>query len=682
MKTVKLNCASCGAPIVIPDDVDTVVCSSCHSTMMVDRGEGYVTLKIVEKLANAIKENAYVTQVELKRMQLNQLISMEEMKINSLQTEFRAAKRRMPANITCTPEMADLLLQENDIRMHVRSLYADIARLEPGWEESLDVIRRDRQLVQQAINFLMPYGADTSIQNRIVKLHEESRRVNASYNALETKLLKRDLDTLNYPPFQDLTLEQMEELQEKIPGDLTRLAAGEQTEVKTKLQDQLKSTLDRIKAVYPRKKVESQAGPLPSLDIREPYPEAPEKLTSMVERVKTDLQKLNAIPDSQEKAHFVKKLELLESALTSRAKVDIPGTRAKKKKRRIITTVIVLAALLFVCLVTFIIISVTQNRTDDTDLKADDLNDQSAGLIGKTETTPQQVNSGTAYYEYSGTFLEVTSSVTYLREEPDPNASGSYKVEAGEILQVIPDDNVASPWYKVSTLDGSMTGYLALDWAMPFTVSSVWGDVLTQEFDSTVYSFDWSSYNVEWDESEVNDEYADSKVSYADGWYELDVTTNDTYIYFYSNTTPDYLPDQYQFSLALDAVTLDDSVYYGIQTNCVDGANFDALLISSDGYVYLIRVRDGLFSIIYDTEVYPNSWAALDPLGENTFSVVRLTASGGSTVVYKYAINGSVFAKIEQPAAGVKGTAMGAMIYMDDEGDHALIRMDNFIVTQ
>ncbi len=49
--------------------------------------------------------------------------------------------------------MADLLLQESDIRWHVRSLYADIAHLEPGWEESLDVIRRDRQLVQQAINF-------------------------------------------------------------------------------------------------------------------------------------------------------------------------------------------------------------------------------------------------------------------------------------------------------------------------------------------------------------------------------------------------------------------------------------------------------------------------------------------------------------------------------------------------
>ncbi len=353
----------------------------------------------------------------------------------------------MPPNLTCTPEMADLLLQESDIRMHVRSLYADIAHLEPGWEESLDVIRRDRQLVQQAINFLMPYGADTSIQNRIVKLHEESRRVNASYNALETKLLKRDLDTLNYPPFQDLTLEQMEELQEKIPGDLTRLAAGEQTEVKTKLQEQLKSTLDRIKAVYPHKKVESQAGPLRSLNIVEPYPEAPEKLISMVQSVKADLEKLKTIPDSQEKTHFVKKLELLESALTSRAKADIPGTRAKKKKRRVITTIIVLAALLFVCLVTFIIIAVTQNKTEDTDQKADDLNDQLAGLVEKTETTPQQVNSVSAYQEYSGTFLEVTSSVTYLREEPDLNASGSYKVEAGEILQVIPDDTVPTQWY-------------------------------------------------------------------------------------------------------------------------------------------------------------------------------------------------------------------------------------------
>lgn len=681
MKTVKLNCASCGAPIVIPDDVDTVVCSSCHSTMMVDRGEGYVTLKIVEKLANAIKENAYVTQVELKRMQLNQLISMEEMKINSLQTEFRAAKRRMPANITCTPEMADLLLQENDLRMHVRSLYADIAHLEPGWEESLDVIRRDRQLVEQAINYLMPYGADKSIQNRIVKLHEESRRVTASYNGLETKLLKRDLETLNYPVFQNLTLEQMEELQEKIPGDLTRLAAGEQTEVKTKLQEQLKSTLDRIKAVYPRKKVESQAGPLPSLDIREPYPEDPEKLTSMAGRVKVDLEKLNAIPDSKEKTYFAKKLELLESVLTSRAKADIPGTRARKKKRRTRTILLGIAGLIVTCVVAFVIYAVSSNRDGDSERKSDEIKDPLAGLVSQS-TTPQQSNSETTYEAFSADFMEVTSSVTYLREQPDLNASSLLKVEAGEILQVIQDDTVPNQWYKVATMDGSVTGYLALDWVMPFTVSSLPGEAEVQGFPTVVYSFDWSSYNSEWDESVDNDEFAYSVASYEDGWYQLDVTSNDTFIYFYSNYPLDNLPDQYRFSLTLDAVALEGDVYYGIQTNTIDGANFDALLVSREGTVFLLRVRNGYFSILYDTEMYPNTGAALDLLGTNIFSMTRYSASGGTMFTYQYAINGKVIVEMSQPATAVEGLTMGAMMYLGEKGDHVLIRMDDFVVQQ
>ena len=681
MKTVKLNCASCGAPIVIPDEVDTVVCSSCHSTMIVDRGEGYVTLKIVEKLANAIKENAYVTQVELKRMQLNQLISMEEMKINSLQTEFRAAKRRMPANLTCTPEMADLLLQENDIRMHVRTLYTDLARLEPGWEESLDVIRRDRQLVEQAINYLMPYGADKSVQNRIVKLHEESRRVTASYNALETKLLKRDLETLNYPVFQNLTLEQMEELQEKIPGDLTLLAAGDQTEVKTKLQEQLKLTLDKIKSVYPRKKVESQAGPLPSLDIREPYPEDPEKLTSMAGRVKADLEKLFAIPDSGEKTHFAKKLELLESVLTSRAKADIPGTRARKKKRRTIITLLVIAGIIVTCVVGFVIYAVLSNRDGGGERKSDEIKDQLAGLVSQS-TTPQQSSSGATYEAFSADFLEVTSSITYLRDQPDLNASGSYKVEAGEILQVIPDDSVPNQWYKVATMDGSMTGYLALDWVMPFTVSSLPGEVEVGGFSTVLYSFDWSSYNSDWDESVDDDEYANSVASYEDGWYQLDVTSNDTFIYFYSNTTLDNLPNQYQFSLTLDAEELQGDVFYGIQTNTIDGANFDALLVSQEGTVFLLRVRNGYFSILYDTEMYPNTGAVFDPYSTNEFSVTRLLSQGGRMFIYQYAINGKVIVEIDQPATAAEGLTMGAMMYMGEKGDHLLIRMDNFLVQQ
>ena len=499
---------------------------------------------------------------------------------------------------------------------------------------------------------------------------------------LRKKLLDRDLETSNYPAFQNLTLEQMEELQEKIPNDLIRLTEGEQTEVKVKLQEELKSTLERIKAVYPRKKVESQAGRLISLDFREPYPEDPGNLSVMAEKVHVDLERLSGITDSKEKTYFIKKLELLESLLSSRAEADIPGTRARKKKRRRRTTLIIIGSIIVICLVAFVIYAVLSTRDDSPERKVDEVRDQLAGLVSQSQSTPQQGSAGTTYQEFSADFLEVTSSVTYLREQPDLNASSTLKVEAGEILQVIPDDTVPNQWYKVSTLDGSETGYLALDWVMPFSVSSLPGEAEAYGFSTDVYSFDWSSYDSEWDESVDNDEYADSEVSYEDGWYQLDVTSNDSLIYFYSNYPMDNLTDQYRFSLSLNAIELVGDVYYGIQTNFIDGANFDALLVSQDGVVFLLRVRNGYFSILYDTAMYPNTGAVLKPYGVNQFAVIRVPNAGGTMHTYQYAINGKVIVEISQPATAAEGLTMGAMMYMGDKGDHLLIRMDNFLVQQ
>jgi hypothetical protein len=63
------------------------------------------------------------------------------MKLNSLQAELRATKRRAPGNAGITPEMVDLVLQDNDSRMHIRGLKKEIAQLDTGWEESLDYYR-------------------------------------------------------------------------------------------------------------------------------------------------------------------------------------------------------------------------------------------------------------------------------------------------------------------------------------------------------------------------------------------------------------------------------------------------------------------------------------------------------------------------------------------------------------
>ena len=49
MQIVKLNCTACGAPISITEDIDILFCTSCGSKLAVERGDGYITLKLVEK---------------------------------------------------------------------------------------------------------------------------------------------------------------------------------------------------------------------------------------------------------------------------------------------------------------------------------------------------------------------------------------------------------------------------------------------------------------------------------------------------------------------------------------------------------------------------------------------------------------------------------------------------------
>ena len=68
MKTVTLNCASCGAPVFIPDGAETFVCPSCQTTLMVDRGEGYITLKVLEKLSDSIQEMGKATSSAMSKI--------------------------------------------------------------------------------------------------------------------------------------------------------------------------------------------------------------------------------------------------------------------------------------------------------------------------------------------------------------------------------------------------------------------------------------------------------------------------------------------------------------------------------------------------------------------------------------------------------------------------------------
>ena len=683
MKTVKLSCASCGAPITIPEGVDTVICPSCQSTLAVDRGEGYVTLKLVEKLTNslqettsAIKENAYVTQVELRRMQINQSISMEEMKLHSLQSEIRAAKRGGQANNVNNPELMDLLLQENDIRMRIRSLAADAAHLDPGWEESLEVIRRDGQLIDQAIQCLAPYKEAIPILNRLAKMHEEQRRNVAAYEALEIKLLRREIVSLGYPPFSQLSLTQMEELMKVIPGDLIRLEAGEQTAVKIRVHKDLKEKLEKVKAVYPRRKVEEEAGPLPSLDYVEPYPEAPERLRPMIDQVRFDLGKLAVASDSPEKRRFTRELESKLADLTARAEKNIPAAKVRKRKRKAKTVVLSILFVILSFVVLIVVVAVSgRGGTEDRDQARDtNISESSA----ETEAQVDSPAPGSVGEAYSAAYVEVIASTTFLRENPSLDAPGSYRVDQGDILVDISDSSVPDQWYYVMTWDGTETGYLAIDWVMPFSVKTVQGESLPATYSRLLTGVDFNDWDNLWPERTFDDEFSVSRFEYADDTYVLTSTASQDYIYTYGNQPVADLPEDYLYSLKIRKDADSGNVSYGIQFNIVDDANFDAMLISNDGKLKVLYVRNGSFRLLYDESLAVSGVTTFDPYQWNTFSVVRHLKPLASGEQYQYAINGQVIAEINLEKAIRKGTSMGVMVYLGNQGDSASVRIDDF----
>ena len=133
METKSLNCSSCGAPISIPNDIDYLNCSSCGTYLSVQRGEGYVALKMVEQVTEkieqvgqstetAIRDGTTVTQAELQRLQVTQEIAMMEMQLSNLRSEIRGVQR-VGSSKEATQQLYELHFQEYEILERLRQLY-------------------------------------------------------------------------------------------------------------------------------------------------------------------------------------------------------------------------------------------------------------------------------------------------------------------------------------------------------------------------------------------------------------------------------------------------------------------------------------------------------------------------------------------------------------------------------
>lgn len=89
----EVSCASCGAPIRVPDDVDRLNCTHCGTGLIIQRGEGYISTKIAQELKEAIQDTREETRASIYRLELQQQLSTTQLQLADVQSEIRSLQR-------------------------------------------------------------------------------------------------------------------------------------------------------------------------------------------------------------------------------------------------------------------------------------------------------------------------------------------------------------------------------------------------------------------------------------------------------------------------------------------------------------------------------------------------------------------------------------------------------------
>jgi DNA polymerase III alpha subunit (gram-positive type) len=177
MEIMKLNCASCGSPIQIQSDTEFLTCPFCSTQLAVDRGQNFLTLKIVEKVSqainqtgastqSAIRDGTQTTQSELKRLQITQDISLLHLQLSSIQSEIRELQREKKSK-TQIFQLNELRSQESNLKQRIaflhnaltstqsaaqeedRQMQARIKREQQERRESQAQIEKERRLIEE-----------------------------------------------------------------------------------------------------------------------------------------------------------------------------------------------------------------------------------------------------------------------------------------------------------------------------------------------------------------------------------------------------------------------------------------------------------------------------------------------------------------------------------------------------
>ena len=216
MKITKLNCTACGAPISIPEDIDQIVCTACGTSLGIERGEGYVALKIADKLAraiessgsqtqDAIRESTQVTRDELQKLQLVQELSAAQMQLNGIQSEIRALEHGAK-NLKLAAQKLNLRKNEYQLMERIRTIKLQVTTPAPDdLAGTLALAEWELDWIASEMTALQESAVQRKVQ-LLADLKNRSDALSASVKEMRIRQLKGRLPSFGMPdpPMDDL----------------------------------------------------------------------------------------------------------------------------------------------------------------------------------------------------------------------------------------------------------------------------------------------------------------------------------------------------------------------------------------------------------------------------------------------------------------------------------------------
>ena len=342
MKIIKLNCAACGAPISLPENLEQLSCSNCGTHLMVEHGEGYYALKAVEQLSeaieqsgnktqDAIREGAQVTQIELKRLQLSQTLSSATSALNATQSEQRTLTRTQmtPA---AQHQLQELKVQEFTQREEIRQIQKQIDLLEGGpLEGNYQALTNQIHLLEKSIATLQSCPQTSKNRSIMQKLVRELQKYQSHIKTLHANQLRKKTKSFSIrPPFGTDLNELLGQLRQ-IQSDLGSISNQPPSPYKPTLLNELTQLQSRLFQHYHQEVYRQCWGNAnPSTDPGE----NPERLGHHLDASQATTKWLSAVPNpSKAIRKEIKGLQRSEKKLAkhfSLAQERLRFTEAKK----------------------------------------------------------------------------------------------------------------------------------------------------------------------------------------------------------------------------------------------------------------------------------------------------------------------------------------------------------------